>query len=234
MALREIIEIGNHLMRNREAQAQNFDYKSFEHDCLMADVYDIGAIILKIESCLHVFGFESKIDYREDTAFYLRELETWSGNDDKIYEIFRYFGKSVDNVVLWAKKLSWLGDWDLNFDGRRTHLTIEFVPAPEITQYNVPRHYFHKGENIEAANYKLKIKSSEANLSDPVWLSFSENWEEIEFSLHEYKESLLFRGKAFTWDKSKFAGSVYQRPFYAARTTEYFGKNYIVYYSAKY
>jgi hypothetical protein len=234
MALKEIIEIGKLLKQNLEARAQEFDYKSYEHDCLMTDVYEIGAIILKVESCLHVFGVENKIDYREDTAFYLSELQTFSGNDDKLYEIFKYFGKSVDNVILWAKKLSWLGDWDLNFDGRHTLLTIEFAPARELKEYDVPRHYFHKGENIEAANYKLKIKSSEANLSRPVWMSFSENWDKIEFSLHEDVDSFVFRGKAFTWDKSKFAGSVYQRPFYAERVTKYFGQDHIVYYSAKY
>lgn len=234
MALKEIIEIGKLLKQNREAQARDFDYKSYEHDCLMAEVYEIGEILLKIESSLHVFGVESKLDYREDTAFYLSELRRWSGNDDKLYEIFKYFGKSDENVILWAKKLSWLGDWDLNFDGRSTLLTIEFVPAPEIDEYNVPRRYFHKGDRIEAANYRLNIKSSEANLSRPVWVSFSENWDEIEFSLHENQDLLVFRAKVFTWDKSKFAGCVRRRPFYAGRVTEYFGKDHIVYYSANY
>lgn len=234
MALKEIIEIGNRLKGNREARARDFDYKSPEHDYLMAEAYEIGAIILKLESCLHVPGVEIKLDYREDTAFYLEELQTAKVDDDKMFEIFKYFGKSIDNTILWAKKLSWLGDWDLNFDGRRTLLTIEFRPAPEIEKYNVPNYYFHRGENIETANYQLKIKSSEANLSDPHWIRFPENWDEIEFGVQENENVLKFRAKAFTWDKSKFSGIVHQRPFYAERLTEYFGKDYIVFYSANY
>lgn len=233
MAIKEIIEIGRRVIQNRETQARDFDFKSYEHDCLMAEAGEIRRILLKIESILHVPGAESKLDYREDTAHYFDLLKR-SADDDESYNILKLIDKDFAKTILWAKKLSWLGDWDLNFDGRRTILSIEFVPAPGINNYEVPAHYFHKGENIEAVNYRLEIKSSEANLSEPLWISFSENWDEIEFSLHEDENLLVFRAQAFTWDRSKFAGSVHQRPFYAERKSEYFGKNHIVYYSAKY
>jgi len=234
MAIREIIEIGKRVMQNRETRSREFDFKSYEHDCLMSEAGEIGRIILKIESTLHVPGVESKFDHREDIAYYLDLMRQHEADTDKSYEILKVIEKNVENTLLWAKKLSWLGDWDLNFDGRRTLLTIGFVPAPEISEYKVPGFYFHKGENIEGKNYKVEIKASEADLSAPLWVSFTENWDEIEFSLHENESLLVFRAKAFTWDKSKFAGSVHQRPFYAERMTEYFGKDYIVYYSANY
>jgi hypothetical protein len=75
----------------------------------------------------------------------------------------------------------------------------------------------------------LEIKSSESNLKSLSWVNFSENWETIEFHLEEKEEFIAFKGKAFKWDKAKFAGMIFDRPFYAERTTEFFGKDHIVY-----
>ena len=233
MAIREIIEIGKRVMQNSEAQAREFDFKSYEHDCLMAQAYEIRTIVLKIESILHVPGAESKLDFREDTRHYFELLRNTT-DDEESFRVLKLIDNAFAKTILWAKKLSWLGDWDLNFDGRRTLLTIEFVPAADVKEFDVPRFYFNTGAKIEAINYKLEIKSSEGDLSEPLWISFSENWDEIEFSLHENKDLLVFRARAFTWDRSKFSGIVRERPFYAERKSEYFGNRHIVYYSANY
>ncbi len=232
MAILEIIEIAKNLLSTTEIKAKAFDYKSTEHDNIIFQAEEIKNFIIEAESCLRVPGVKEKLDYRDDIPFY-HNLFSYK-TDEAAYETFKYIEKAVRNTFLWAKKLSWIGDWDLNFNGRHSIMSVVFVSDPEIPEYNVPNHYFHRGENITRKHFKIELKSSAANLTKPSRVDFSDDWEKIEFPLNENDDFLTFKATVFKWDRSKFSGMVYDRPFYAERTTDYFGSDYIVYYSANY
>ena len=232
MAIKEILEFGKDVAGNLDEKAREFDFKSYEHDCFMSESARIERIILDIESCLHVPGVFKKLDYREDIKYYWDLLEQNAETDARC-ETLKHIEKAVKNTLLWAKKLSWLGDWDLNYDGRHTIMSVSFVPEAGIAEYEVPRHYFHTGEKITNRNYKLEIRSTESDFREPLRIDFTDDWDGIEFNLQRNNSCMTLRGTAFTWDKAKFAGFISERPFYAERETEFFGNKHIVYYSAK-
>lgn len=227
MVIREILKLATDLLEETRSLMQSLDYKSVEYEKLMFRAEEINKIITEIGSCLHIPGFENKLDYREDISFYLDSLR--HPLREKKYEVLGYVKKYTANTVLWAKKLSWFGDWNFNLDGQHTLMSIVFSNDVEINDHEIPHYFFHNSGKLTNKNYKLEIKSTESTLKSLSWIDFSKDWENIEFHLEENKEIIAVKGKVFKWEKAKFAGMIFNRPFYAERTTEFFGKDYIIY-----
>lgn len=227
MVIREILKLATDLLEETRTLMETLNYKTYEYETLMFRAEEINKIITEIESCLHIPGFEDKLDYREDIPFYLDSLR--HPLREKKYEVLGYVEKYTANTVLWAKKLSWFGDWDFNLDGQHTLMSVVFENDAAVKDYEIPHYFFHNAGKLTNKNYKLEIKSPESKLKSLRWINFSKDWETIEFQLEENKEVFSIKGKVFKWDKAKFGGMTFDRPFYAERTTKFFGEDHIIY-----
>jgi hypothetical protein len=226
MNIQKIIQFAKKFVEGLEAEAEQFHWKSYEHDGFEIEIDEVKKNILEIESCLHIPGVESKLDAREDVRIYYDLLENPTYSQS---EVLNNFFKAAGSTLLWAKKMSWFGDWDLNFDGQHTLLSITFKSDEDLNKFENRRDYLHTGVKLSRNNYHLEIKSSESNLFGGFVGNFSDDFEKLEFFASQDKITLSFDSTAFKWDKSKFSGFVYQRPFYAERITEFFGKDHIIY-----
>lgn len=222
--IQNIIAGANLEISSLERQAEKIYFKDPAYDNLMMDAALIKNTIKDIEIVQAIPGVIEKLDRNEKMQKLFVEFQK---NSTAFYLFLEKIKDAAAETVLWAKKMSWIGDWDFNYNGKHTIFSVSLRETPEGSQFEKTEMDLFTGRGINPINFKIDVKTSQSKFNSGIACSFDNNWNDFKFLLCTDKGADEFISKVFQYERSKFAGVKLELPFYGEQTTEFFGKDYI-------
>lgn len=207
-----------------ERQSRYVNFKTPEYDNLMMGSYDLKEKLDGIRQCMNINAVIEKLNRNEQIQ---KSAELIEKENADVFQILTEVQTAAAPTILWAKKMSWVGEWDFNWNGFQSTLAISLGKSPAENAPPESDMNFFTGEGINALNYKIEVKFSELGFIGGYPPDFGKAWNNFNFLLDKDDHTEGFEATVFEWDRSKFGGLKSEKPFYAIRTTEFFGKNYI-------
>ncbi len=224
MSIHQIIFKLNTALVDIEQQLRDVNFKTPEYDNLMMNSYDLKEKLNEIRQCMNINAVIEKLNRNEQIQKYAELIEEEHAD---VFQILTEIKTAAAPTILWAKKMSWVGEWDFNWNGFQTTFAISLGKSPAENAPPETDMNFFTGEGINALNYKIEVKFSELGLIGGYPPDFGNGWNNFNFLLDKDNHTEAFEATVFEWDRSKFGGLKSEKPFYGMRTTEFFGKNYI-------